>query len=168
MGLKIRRPEPRELSELRWIARLQFGVRGEFIPDSVELAVSPSTMKVRHVMLGGVKYLTLRAGDYRFNLHVASGRVLNKMLPYPKLRVYVKRDYAEFIAAGGNLFSRHVLAADPGIRPGDEVLVVSLSGDLLAVGRAVLAGHEMVYYKRGEAVRVREGVMEGLSNDIIH
>jgi len=166
MGVIRRRPTLDELLELRGIARLQFGVDDEFIPDSIEVVVSPNTMKIRLLLLNGEKYLTLRAGDYRFNLHIASGLVLNKMLPHPRLRVYVKDEYTGFIAGGGNLFNKHVLMADPGIRPNDEVLVVSPSGELLAVGRAMVPGHEMVYYKRGEAVRVREGIRGG-SHDII-
>jgi len=49
----------------------------------------------------------------------------------------------------------------PEIGPYDEVLVVDSTGKLLAVGRALVAGREIVYYKRGEAVRVREGVSSG-------
>ncbi|ADV65546.1 PUA domain-containing protein [Desulfurococcus mucosus] len=160
MGLVKRKPSGTELLELRGIARLQFGVGDEFIPEDIEVAVSPNTFKIRMVLLNDSRYLTIRAGDYRFNLHVASGRVLNTMLPHPRLRVYVKEDYVGFVAKGGNLFCKHVLMADPDIAPNDEVLVVSPRGELIAVGRAIVPGREMVYYKRGEAVRVREGVEE--------
>jgi len=156
-----RKPTLWELRELREIAEFQFGVSGELlIPEDILLVVSPNTNRARFIILNGEKYLSLRARDYRFNLHISSGLVLNKILPKPRLRVYVKDEYVEFIARGGNLFSRHVLAADPSIKPGDEVLVVDSKGDLIAVGRSRLSGWEMAYYNRGEAVRIREGVLK--------
>jgi uncharacterized protein with predicted RNA binding PUA domain len=161
--LIIRRPSIEELNELREIAWFQFGVRGEdFIPDNVLLVISPNTGKPRYIILNGEKYLSIRARDFRFNLHISSGMVLNKILPHPKFRVYVKNEYAELVAQGNTLFSKHVLMCDPDVRPGDEVLIVDPHGALLAVGRAKLSGIEMVYYNRGEAVKVREGVYRWL------
>lgn len=151
-----------ELKELRAIAEYQFGIRGDMLlPEDVIAVVSPGTNRIRVLEKGGEKYLSVRAGDYRFNLHILSARVLHAHLPPPYLRVYVKNEYAPFVMRGGNVFAKHVMMADPHIRPGDEVLVVDENDTLIAVGRAVLAGHEIVYYKRGEAVRVREGVLKG-------
>jgi len=47
--------------------------------------------------------------------------------------------------------------ADPEIRPGEEVVVVSRRGELLATGTAVLAGVEMTRFRSGVAVKVRRG-----------
>jgi len=161
----IRRPTQSELTELRGVAEFQFKIPGSLlIPDDVHVAISPNTNRVRLVLRSGVKYLALRARDYRFNLYVPAGVVLNNYLPHPYMRVYVKDEYAGFIASGKTLFCKHVLIADPEIRPEDEVLVTDSTGKLLAVGRALVAGWEMVYYKRGEAVRVREGVINGGEN----
>lgn len=158
----IRKPTEDELLELRGIAELQFKIPGSLlIPDDVQVVVSPNTNRVRLILESGSKYLALRARDYRFNLYIPAGVVLNNYLPHPRMRVYVKDEYADFIAKGKTLFCKHVLMADPEIGPYDEVLVVDSTGKLLAVGRALVAGREMVYYKRGEAVRVREGVSSG-------
>lgn len=156
----IRRPTLDELRELRSIAEYQFGVSGTIvIPETIEVAVSPNTNRIRFILLGGKKYLALRSRDYRFNLYLSAGTVLNRVLPHPRLRVYVKDNYTEFISKGETLFCKHVLMADPLIRPNDEVLVNNTRGELVAVGRARLAGWEMVFYNRGEAVKVREGVL---------
>lgn len=157
----IRKPTTSELLELREIAEFQFDIKGEqLIPDSIYVAISPNTNRIRHVLLDNEKYLTLRSRDYRFNLHIPAGRVLLKIIPPPRLRVYVKKEYVDFVARGETLFARHVLTADPDIKPGDEVLVVDEQGDLIAVGRARLSGWEIVQYNRGEAVRIREGVIK--------
>jgi uncharacterized protein with predicted RNA binding PUA domain len=157
----IRRPTSYELIELRGIAELQFRVPGDvLIPEDIHVAVSPNTNKIRIVFRSGVKYLGLRARDYRFNLYIPAGIVLNNNITHPHMRVYVKKEYASFIAKGKTLVCNHVLMADPEIKPDDEVLVVDPAGNLLAVGRSLIAGHEFVYYKRGEAVKIREGVSE--------
>ncbi|MDR2699184.1 MAG: queuine tRNA-ribosyltransferase containing PUA domain protein, partial [Candidatus Methanoplasma sp.] len=54
----------------------------------------------------------------------------------------------------GNLFAIGVLSADPGIRPGDEAIVM-LNGNVEAVGVAMMSGREMVDLKRGIAVKIR-------------
>ncbi len=157
-----RPPLPHELVELRVLARFQFrGVGEEFIPEDVLVAISPSTGKIRYLERNGAIYLSIRASDYRLLLHKASGYVLNKLLPHPYLRIYVNPKYAPYIMEGGNVFSKHVVYADPAIRPGDEVLAVnSKTGELLGVGKAVKPGWVVTYYKRGEALRIREGVLE--------
>ncbi|MEM4717487.1 MAG: PUA domain-containing protein [Desulfurococcaceae archaeon] len=157
----IRKPTNSELAELREIAGFQFDVKGELlIPDSIYVAISPNTNRIRYILLNNEKYLTLRSRDYRFNLHIPAGRILLQITPPPKLRVYVKKEYIDFVARGGTLFAKHVLTADPDIRPGDEVLVVNEQGELVAVGRSRLSGWEIVQYNRGEAVRIREGVFK--------
>lgn len=157
-----RKPTIQELDELRTIADLQFrGVGKQLIPDEVVLVISPSTMKIRYLLLNKKIYLSLRAGDHRFILHIPAGIVLNKILPHPYLRVYVDSKYSKFIASGGNVFCKHVVMADPSIKPGDEILVVdSNTYELIGVGRAIKPGWEITYYSWGEAVRVKEGVLE--------
>ena len=54
----------------------------------------------------------------------------------------------------GNLFAVGVVSADPVIRPGDEA-IVTLNGDVVAVGVAAMSGREMVDLKRGIAVKIR-------------
>ena len=54
----------------------------------------------------------------------------------------------------GNLFAVGVIDADPGIRIGDEVVVMK-NGEVVAVGVAVMSGREMTELKRGIAVKIR-------------
>jgi uncharacterized protein with predicted RNA binding PUA domain len=53
-----------------------------------------------------------------------------------------------------------VIHADEGIRAGDEVLVTNQDDILLAIGKATLSGSEISAFKRGIAVKVRQGVDE--------
>ena len=54
----------------------------------------------------------------------------------------------------GNLFAVGVIDADPGIRIGDEAVVMK-NGEVVAVGVAVMSGKEMTQLKRGIAVKIR-------------
>ncbi len=79
------------------------------------------------------------------------------MLPAPGYRVVIRDDVAEFVAQGKNAFAKHVVAADPAIRAGDDVLVVAGNDRLIACGAAVVSGTEMLAFNYGVAVRVRQG-----------
>ena len=155
-----RKPTREELEELRWIADLQFnGFGHELIPDDVEIVLSPSTYKIRYLLLNDTLYLSLRAGDHRFLLHLLAGERLNEIVPHPRFRVYVNPRYSRFVVKGGNVFTKHVVLSDPEIRPGDEVLIVEYgSSKYIGVGKAVKPGWAIPFHGWGEAVKVRETV----------
>ena len=69
-------------------------------------------------------------------------------------RVVVAEDAVPFVREGRSLFARFVVASDPALAPDQTALLVDRSDELLAVGRLVLAPHEMSGLSRGVAVRV--------------
>jgi predicted RNA-binding protein (TIGR00451 family) len=71
--------------------------------------------------------------------------------------VTVRNDVSEFVADGGDVFAAHVVKVDDAIHSKDEVIVVDEDGRVLAVGRALLSGSEMLAFKIGVAVKVRHG-----------
>ena len=140
------------------IADYQFGkgIGTEIFPESCEFSFS-TTGRIRQVLLGGTRLATVRAEDGRLTLSIECAERLQKVLPPPFYRVTINTDVVEFIADGKNAFAKHVISADPGIRSGDEVLVVSGEDNLLATGTAMLAGPEMLAFNYGVAVKVRQG-----------
>ena len=72
-------------------------------------------------------------------------------------RSFIRNDVADFVAQGKNAFAKHVVEADPVIRAGDDVLVVTSDDHLIACGAAVISGMEMLAFNYGVAVRVRQG-----------
>ncbi len=153
-------PGGRDMNLLRCKAVLdmQFG-RGA--ADSlkgrrVEIRTSDRTGKIRNVLVDGVHAFSMRASDGRFTLKLEGGRLLAAVLEAPRMRVMVEDEPAEFAAKGNNVFAKFVIDADDDIRPGDDVLVVNSKGKLAAVGRAVLNREEMLAFKRGIAVRVKD------------
>ncbi len=79
---------------------------------------------------------------------------LLRVLPPGRGRVVVADDAVPFVRGGRSLFARFVRGADPAFRPGSTALLVDRSDELLAVGRLLLAPHEMPRLSRGVAVRV--------------
>ena len=127
--------------------------------DLVEVVRSRRTGRIREVYVDGVLVAVIRTSD-GFLLPTIEGA--KKMIKSGKCSkvVVIPNDVAEFIAKGRTLFAKHVLKADPGIRAGDEVIVVNEDGNVVAVGRAKLTGVEMVRAKRGVAVKIRKGILE--------
>ncbi|MFW9919827.1 MAG: DUF5591 domain-containing protein [Candidatus Thorarchaeota archaeon] len=56
---------------------------------------------------------------------------------------------------GSSIFAIGVKSADPAIRPGDEVTILSNEGVVIGVGRSEMSGNEMCDFTNGLAVKVR-------------
>jgi len=144
--------------QVQVVADFQFG-RGAgaaLFPEDCEFILS-RTGRIRQVTLGGKRLVTVRAMDGNLTLGIDGALRLLAALPPPVYRVVVLDDIAEFIRMGKNTFAKHVIAADPDIRAGDEVMVVTNDDELLATGSAVLSGREMLLFNYGVAVKVRQG-----------
>ncbi len=150
------------LNRVRTIADYQFG-RGAgcaLFSDNVEFQMS-TTGRVRQILLEGKRIATVRAQDGILTLGIAGAMRLHGFLTFPMNRVVVNSDAAPFVAKGKNAFARHVVAADPDIRAGEEVMVVDEKDNFLATGKAVLCALEMAVFKKGMAVEIRNGIKTG-------
>jgi 7-cyano-7-deazaguanine tRNA-ribosyltransferase len=122
----------------------------------VEFVKSKNTGKIRNVIIDGVHAFSMRAHDGRFTPRIEGARMLMQVLPPPRMRVKTEDEPAEFAAKGNNVFAKFVIDCDPEIRPGDDVLVVNSKDELAASGRALMNREEMLAFKRGIAVRVKD------------
>ncbi|WP_309491972.1 PUA domain-containing protein [Candidatus Hecatella orcuttiae] len=147
------------LQKIRSIANYQFsrGAGKALFPEGVTIRHSKRTGKVREVIWKGRLLASLRATSGTFALTLEGFKRLLEAFKPPRFRVTVQNDVAELIRQGRTVFAKHVKDADPAIRPQDEVAVVDEDGELLAVGKALLSGVEMVAFQCGKAVRVRRG-----------
>jgi len=148
------------LLRARATADLQFG-RGAadaLLGGSVRFVLSKKTGKIRNVFVDGDHVLSLRAEDGLFTLKAGGARRLLKNFPPPRSRVVVDPETLEFYREGKNVFAKFVREVDPDVRVGDEVLIVSPDDELYAVGRVAMNRQEMLAFRRGVAVHVREGL----------
>jgi conserved protein with predicted RNA binding PUA domain len=146
------------LRRVQVIADYQFGgnVGTSLFPEGCTFIYS-TTGRIRQVLYEGVRLATVRASDGRLTLGIEGARRLQAAIPAPGYRVTVRDDVAEFVVKGKNAFAKHVTAADPQIRAGDDVMVVAGNDRLLACGAAVISGPEMIAFNYGVAVKVRQG-----------
>lgn len=126
-------------------------------PRTVRIVRSPHTHKIRHIYDEDNLLATLRAKDGYLALTMQGGEVLRRIFRPPRLRVKVLSGVEEFVRKGGDVFAKHVVSADPEVRPEEEVLVVGRRDRLLAVGRSFFNAEEMLSFRVGVAVKVRHG-----------
>lgn len=148
-----------ELQQLRSIADYQFGkgVGAKLFPESVEIVYSKATGRIRYVNLNGKRLATLRPMDGLLSLSITAAKLIVENAAFARCLVTVRRDVAEFIASGGDVFAAHIVRVDDAIHAKDEVIVVDEDNRVLAVGRALLSSAEMRAFKTGVAVKVRHG-----------
>jgi uncharacterized protein with predicted RNA binding PUA domain len=146
------------LARVRTIADYQFGsgAGNALFPEGCGFQLS-QTGRVRQIHFNGERIATVRAGDGRLTLSYTGAARLIRAIPPPGYRVSIDPSVSEFIAKGKTAFAKHVTAADPGIRAGDEVFVITGDDELLATGTALLGGAEMLAFNYGPAVKVRQG-----------
>ena len=160
------RAAPVHLRKVVGVANYQFGHgAGSVLFDRTSRIVcSRKTGRVRHIYHGKRLIATLRPTDGFLALTVHGAQILlDRMKSVPNI-VTIQSDVGEFIMKGGDVFAKHIVHAPETIRPSDEVIVTNESGQLLGVGSALLSGHDMKFFKRGVAVRVRRGTNEDPSN----
>ncbi|MEM3401937.1 MAG: PUA domain-containing protein [Candidatus Hadarchaeales archaeon] len=153
-------PSEKDVYRLQAVADYLFGKGTGKILFPAGIKVMKTKGRIRQVWLGNEPICAIRATDGFIVLNRKGAELLHQAVPPPRLRVVVKKDVGKFITSGKTVFAKHVVAADPEIRPGEEVLVVDEDGKLLATGRAILSGEEMPAFKAGAAVKTRRGFNE--------
>ncbi|MCS7364479.1 MAG: pseudouridine synthase [archaeon GB-1867-035] len=150
------------LYKLRKIADYQFGlgIGNILFPENIEVKKSKKTGKIKEIYYQGKLLATKRPKDGFFALSIEGAKRILKAIEKPRLRVIVKNEVATYIMKGRNVFAKHIVNADPNIRPGSEVIIVDENDNLLAIGKAILNGEEMLAFKTGIAVKVRKGIKE--------
>ncbi|MBI5459100.1 tRNA guanosine(15) transglycosylase TgtA [Methanobacterium sp.] len=161
---EYRFPEPLNIvvddqKRIKMIADYQFGEgagNGLFDGD-VQIVKSRKTGKIRHVYDGEELIATLRASDGVFVLAREGARRLHRYLPYPKNRVVVNEDAEPFAREGKSIFAKFVINCDIDIHAKEEVLIVNAEDQLLAFGKSILNGKEILDFNTGQAVKTRKG-----------
>lgn len=148
-----------DVERIKMIADYQFGSgSGEALFNtSVKIVKSRKTGKIRHVYDGDELIATLRASDGIFVLAREGARRLHRYLPYPKNRVVVNEDAEPFAREGKSIFAKFVINCDINIHAKEEVLIVNEEDQLLAFGKSILNGKEILDFNTGQAVKTRKG-----------
>ncbi|MEM1873740.1 MAG: PUA domain-containing protein [Acidilobaceae archaeon] len=146
-----------QASRVYAVLAYQFGVEVAecFAKLERELAVTLSPRgRIRDVLLGGRRILTLRPSTGMFALTLLAGDVIRECVKPPRHRVIVDSSKLDLIK--GSVLRPVVIDLDPSARAGAEVLVVSEDDRLLGVGKLMLPPAVVKSVDRGEVVKLRE------------
>ncbi|MEX2721529.1 MAG: archaeosine synthase subunit alpha [Candidatus Wukongarchaeota archaeon] len=134
----------------RMIADFQFGsgVGNILLPPSMRIKVEGNYPRIQRFFINNAQVATLVPEDGLLALTFLGGEKLVEKGFY-----FVEFDGNKI--EGGTLYCVAVSEADTQIRPQDEVFIVNKDRRILAVGKAVLSGKQMVMAKKGPAVRIR-------------
>jgi predicted RNA-binding protein (TIGR00451 family) len=151
-----------DLNKIRSVANYQFGknVGAVLFPEDVKIKYSTKTGRVRLIFEGNELLATLRPTNGLIALTLVGAKKLRDLTNSPQFRVVVDGDAEPFVAQGLNVPAGHIINASKEILPNDEVIVTDKNDKVLAVGKALLTGKEMLAFKRGIAVKVRKGCKE--------
>ena len=141
--------------KLRAIMAYQWKLDTSRLPDDLSIDFSKGTGKMRHVKRGDRVLFTVVPTTGLLTPTVEGGELLKEMGIPEQYVVTMEEDAVEFVKEGRSALAKFVAKADPNLRPGEEVLLQDPEGHLIAVGRAVLGGPEMLVFDRGVAVNVR-------------
>ena len=146
-------------TKISYIADYQFGAgSGDVLfQGDIKIVKSRKTGKIRHVYDGETLIATLRATDSVFVLDREGARRLHSHVKYPKNRVVVNADAEPFAKEGKSIFAKFVIDCDINIRSNEEVLIVNEKDELIAFGKTILCGHEIMDFNTGQAVKTRKG-----------
>lgn len=154
------RPSRAQLRKLVGVANYQFGggAGSTLFDKRVLIECSKRTGRIRHIYRERQLVATLRPKDGYLALTTKGAKLMLTRFENLANIVVVEDDVSEIVKNGGDVFAKHVVQANSALRPAEEVIVTDEHRGLLGVGRAVLSGTEMRYFKRGVAVKLRRGV----------
>ena len=98
---------------------------------------------MRYDMGSGWKFVSRMQGAYRIGDGYTKGYVVCDPSAVP------------FVRESKNLMAPGVVDADPDIKPGDEIIIVTAEREVIATGMARMTGPEMVAADKGMAVKTR-------------
>ncbi len=143
------------LRKLRALFTYQWGISDTGRLEQWNVELSRATGKIRYIREGEDILFTMMPMTGLLIPTYEGGLALEDMGLPERYYVAVNDEAAPFVAEGRSALAKFVKNASPELRAGEEVLVTDEGGTILAVGRALLTGEEMLTLDRGVAVTIR-------------
>ncbi len=152
-----RKATPEELALLKARIAYQWNwkVAQALLPPGEEFKVDVVRGRIRYLLArDGKVYLTVRPNDGFLTPSLAAGERIRKCTDPPRFRIVIRGDRE----IRGSVLARDVVGVDPGLRAGDEVIVVAEDDSLVGVGRLRVPPLMMRGLVYGEVARLRSRV----------
>lgn len=143
---------------IRDIADYQFGrgVGEKLFPNECIIELSKRTGRPRYIKLDREIIATIRYPDNMIALSLRGAERLKEILGEKAPRVVLRESGAERVRRGMSPLAADIKYCSDGIRPGEEVLVESSDGELIAVGKAITSSRIMRELEAGAVIKIRK------------
>jgi uncharacterized protein with predicted RNA binding PUA domain len=133
------------VSEALYVADLQFNF-------------SKRTGRIKNISIGGRLAVTLRT-DGGLALTIAGAQyLLENGKQFRENCIEPMEEAVPFVSESRSLFCKHVKWCGSNIKVGSDVAIIDGNNKVVAVGIAVLSSGLMAQYRKGVAVKVRQGI----------
>ena len=129
------------------------------LPADIQFDFSRRTGRIKNFSIGGRLAVTLRTdGGLALTINGAK-YLLENSKPFLENCVKPVPEAVPFVSEGRSLFCKHVKWCGSNIKVGSDVAVIDGSSRrVVAVGVAMLSSRLMKQYRKGVAVKVRQGI----------
>ena len=143
---------------VRDIADYQFGrgVGEKLFPSECVVEISKRTGRPRYIRLDGDIIATIRYPDNMIALSLSGAERLREALGNRAPRIVLRESGVERVLRGMSPLAADIQYCSDGIRPGEEILVESSDGKLIAIGRTITSSWIMKELKTGVAIKIRK------------
>jgi conserved protein with predicted RNA binding PUA domain len=127
----------------------------------LQFEYSRKTGRIKNFSIGGSLFATLRT-DGGLAITIFGAKKLMQNKGFKENCVKPNSDSLPFVCEGRSLFCKHVEWCGSNVEVGSDVAIIDSHDNVLAVGRALLGANAMKNYRKGVAVKVREGIKSRL------
>lgn len=124
--------------------------------DRLEIEVSKNTGRARRIYIDKKLFGTIEPSTGFIILTYFGGLIVKEFLPFKRYRVVISDEAVPFVSEGKSVFCKFVIDIDENILPNDVVLVVDKNDNLIAVGVSILSAKEIIQFKNGVAVKIKD------------
>ena len=128
------------VDRVKTILDYQFGkgIGKIFTKGENDLVVSRKQKRLRNLLLDGQHVASLSHRRGMFVLQKKGAELIHKNTQFPKFRVVVDAETAEFNRKGKSVFCKFIKDIDPELKCLDECIVVTPNDQLLAFGKLMI------------------------------
>ena len=133
------------------------GVSQALEADKTSFDFSRRTGRIKNFSIANRLVGTFRTdGGIAITIYGAS--MLTQSTQFRENCIKASEEATPFVSEGRSLFCKHVIWCGSNVKTGSDVVVLDSKSDIIAVGVALMSAKAMMAYKKGVAVRIREGI----------
>jgi uncharacterized protein with predicted RNA binding PUA domain len=126
--------------------------------DELTYEISKKTGRLKRLYWKGRLLATIRENG-SIALTILGAELLCRNAEFKKrYAVTVSKESEGPVSEGKSVFAKHVISCGDLIKPRLDVPILNAEGKVIAVGQALLSSKMLKQFKRGVAVKVREGL----------